>query len=222
MPVQLIVTEDRPDMLRHAALIALGLPTTLNGRVEALRLELAAQGLRLEVHDPAPPSDVQPTPLTNVPVSNAPLEAPAAPPPAPAPVSGKGTAKRSKKDKAPDAPAPVDSVRSMPANAPRQADIEDFTGDNEHRPDLVDPLADGADEQLPAAGAPAPEAPASTGKEHEEALFLLQTAYARPGGPAAVKTLQTKYGVTRFVNVPVEQHVALLADAKACLKSVGG
>ena len=235
MTVQLIITEDHPNALRHAAMAALGLPTTLNARVEALRAELAAQGLRLEVTSPtevnvpaqAPEAVAPYTPQAEIAPDNVPADAIAPAPepvsekpkakranwrdaPAPEPVSEKPKATRAKKDKA--APAPA---------APSQTDIEDFTGDTEHRPDLADPLADG-DEAPAAAGVPVAAPPVSTGKEQEEALVLLQTAYAKPNGPAKVKELQVKYGVTRFVNVPPEQHAALLADAKAVLKAVGG
>lgn len=53
-------------------------------------------------------------------------------------------------------------------------------------------------------------------KAKEEAIAILQRVFGRaPVGPKEIKTLQQKFGVAKFVDVPLDQADDLLAAAKA-------
>jgi hypothetical protein len=50
-----------------------------------------------------------------------------------------------------------------------------------------------------------------------KALDLLRDAYGRTGGPALVKALQKKHGVSKFSDVPDSEGLDLLAQANALI-----
>jgi hypothetical protein len=56
-------------------------------------------------------------------------------------------------------------------------------------------------------------APADPSKVRLAAVDKLRVVYARDGGPEAIRTLQEKYGVSRLLEVPLDQADALMTDA---------
>ena len=99
------------------------------------------------------------------------------------------------------APLPV-----APAD-PEPADDDEIPGDIEQ---AEEPEAEGEAEA--AAMSPA--------DAKLKALDMLRTAYLSPGGPANVKALQTKYGVTKFVEVPDSKGAELFEDAAALIEDL--
>jgi hypothetical protein len=96
---------------------------------------------------------------------------------------------------------PVLASDQQPAQAPAKVEAEADS----------DPFADAA---------PPPAPGMSPGEAKLLALNTLREAYALPGGPAAVKALQTEYAVSKFVEVPDAKGPGLLKAATVLIDTL--